>query len=404
MNDIQAAVSALGPGPLREEGLRKHVDPLFSRVLRQAGGRIYLANHSLGRPLDRTAADVREGLSAWYADLDAAWAPWRSEMLAFRSRVASLIGAPGPHCIVPKASAGQGLRAVLNRHDRPIRVIATGNEFDSIDFILKTYAARGRISVEWVKPHGGRHYRADDFAPALRTGAELLVVSMVLFDTGQLVTDLDAIVAMARARGIEVLTDLYHAAGAAPVDVQALDVDFAIGGGYKYLRGGPGAAWLYVHPRRLDEPPRTLDTGWFASADPFAFERSEAPSFARGADGWLESTPAILPFYQARAGLEFALAMGVERLREYSSMQQRFLIDRLEEQGVAAFAPDEPRGAFIVIAAPKAAAVAAGLLDEGVVADARGDLLRLCPDVLNSASELAEAVARVARVLGSHHI
>jgi kynureninase len=399
MNDIQAAVSALGPGPLKEEGLRKHVDPLFSRVLREAGGRVYLANHSLGRPLDRTAADVAEGLSPWYADLDEAWRAWRAEMLAFRTRVATLIGAPGPHCIVPKASAGQGLRAVLNRHDRPIRVIATGNEFHSIDHILEAYAARGRIRIERVKPRVGRRYRAEDFAPALRAGAELLVVSMVFFDTGQLMTDLGAIVAMARARGIEVLTDLYHAAGAAPVDVQAVDADFAIGGGYKYLRGGPGAAWLYVHPRHLDEAPRTLDTGWFAAADPFAFERAEGPSFARGADGWLESTPAVLPFYQARAGLEFALGVGVERLREYSSMQQRFLIDRLEEHGVAALAADEPRGAFIAIATAKAAAVAAGLLDEGVVADARGDLLRLCPDVLNSASELVEAASKAARVL-----
>ena len=68
---IEAAVAALPPGPLHEAGLRTHLTPLF---MRQAiPGRIYLANHSLGRPLDATDDDVREGLAAWYAELGGAW-------------------------------------------------------------------------------------------------------------------------------------------------------------------------------------------------------------------------------------------------------------------------------------------------------------------------------------------
>ena len=247
MNSVETAVAALGPGPLREEGLRRHIDSLFSRVLREAGGRIYLANHSLGRPLDRMADDVQEGLAFWYADLDGAWAAWRAELARFRSRAAALIHAPDLQCIVPKASAGQGLRAVLNSYDRPLRVIATRSEFSSIDFILKAYAARDRIRVDWVKPREDRRYHIDDFAATLRGGGDLLVASMVFFDTGQLLTEIDVISAVAKAHGVRVLVDLYHAAGALPVDVMAMDIDFAIGGGYKYLRGGPGAAWLYVH-------------------------------------------------------------------------------------------------------------------------------------------------------------
>jgi hypothetical protein len=141
--------------------------------LREAGGHIYLANHSLGRPLDRTSADVEDGLSFWYRDLDRAWADWQAEMVLFRARVATLINAPGAHCIVPKASAGQGLRAVLNCHDAPLRVIATANEFNSIDLILKAYAARGRIKINWIRSRADRRYRADDLATALHAGADL---------------------------------------------------------------------------------------------------------------------------------------------------------------------------------------------------------------------------------------
>ncbi|MCI0734887.1 MAG: aminotransferase class V-fold PLP-dependent enzyme [Beijerinckiaceae bacterium] len=401
MSGIKAAVAALGPGDLQEAGLRRHIDPLFSRVLRETSGRIYLANHSLGRPLDRTAADVEKGLALWYRSLDEAWVNWLEEMVQFRSLVASLIHAPGAQCIVPKTSAGQGLRAVLNRHDSPLRVIATRSEFNSIDVILKAYAARGRNKVNWISPSADRRYMIGDFTEALRGGADLCVLSLVFFDTGQLLAEIGAIIGAAKVNGVPVLLDVYHAAGALPVDIEALDVDFAIGGSYKYLRGGPGAAWLYVHPRHLDGPLRTLDTGWFATAEPFAFERPELPSFAREAEGWLESTPAVLPFYQARAGLEFTLAIGVERLRAYSLKQQAYLAELLAEYGIAIFDPGMPRGAFIAIPAPGAETAAAKLSEAGVTTDAREGFLRLCPDILNSSRELQEAARRTANVLKS---
>jgi hypothetical protein len=211
--------------------------------LREAGGHIYLANHSLGRPLDRTSADVEDGLSFWYRDLDRAWADWQAEMVLFRARVATLINAPGAHCIVPKASAGQGLRAVLNCHDAPLRVIATANEFNSIDLILKAYAARGRIKINWIRSRADRRYRADDLATALHAGADLLVASMVFFDTGQLLTEIDAIARAAKAYGVGVLVDLYHATGALPVDVQALDIDFAIGARWPISDAQNPASW-----------------------------------------------------------------------------------------------------------------------------------------------------------------
>ncbi|MGA8172788.1 MAG: aminotransferase class V-fold PLP-dependent enzyme [Methylocystis sp.] len=399
MTDIERVIAALGPGALCEEALRRVIDPLFSRVLRWSQETIYLANHSLGRPLDRTIADVQEGLGFWYAELDDAWTHWSAEMLAFRTRVATLIHAPGPGCIIPKASAGQGLRAVLNRHDRQIRVVATRSEFDSIDLILKAYAERGRIVVDWVTPSEGSRYRFEDFAPALAAGADLLVVSMVFFDTGQLLSDLDAILDTARSHEAQILLDLYHVAGALPVDVQALDVDFAIGGSYKYLRGGPGAAWLFAHPRRLDGRERSLDVGWFALNDSLAFDRRERPNFAGGADGWLDATPAVLPFYQARAGLEFTLAVGVERLRAYSKIQQALLTDCLAEQGVSTLDADRPHGAFLTVKAPRSKELVARLREHGVVADARGDLLRLCPDIINSSDELIEASKRIGREL-----
>lgn len=154
--EIRAAVQRLGSGRLTEQALHRHVHPLFSRVLHREPAEIYLANHSLGRPLDRMALDVQEAIGAWYEELDESWDLWWEQMQHFRQDVANLIHAPRADCIVPRASAGQGLRAVLNACDDRIIVLTSQDEFDSIDFILKVYANRGRIALT---SDGGRHPR-----------------------------------------------------------------------------------------------------------------------------------------------------------------------------------------------------------------------------------------------------
>ena len=146
---MDEAVAQLGPGPLTEESVEQHIAPLFSRVL--DSDRIYLANHSLGRPLDAMAEDVREAISLCETRLGDAWDTWLTEQENFRARVAQLIHAPRVDCIVPKTSAGQGLRAVLNALPGTPRVLSTRGEFDSIDLLLKQYASLGRIEISWVE-------------------------------------------------------------------------------------------------------------------------------------------------------------------------------------------------------------------------------------------------------------
>ena len=397
---IETAVAMLGWGPLDEERLGACVAPLFSRVLAAGRGRIYLANHSLGRPLDAMEDDVREGLAAWYARMGDAWKLWRAEMDAHRARLAALLGAERPDCVVPKTSAGQGLRAVLNAFDKVPRVIATRGEFDSLDVILREYARRGRIALTMVEPREEGEFAAADITAAIAPATDLVVVSQVMFQTGQRLPAIDAIVTRAHAVGARVLLDVYHSLGVLPVDVAALGVDFTVGGSYKYLRGGPGACFLAIAPRHLDAGFATLDVGWFAKASPFDYERPDPPRFAPGGDAWLESTPAILPIFQARAGQLFTRAIGVERLRAYSLALQRRLVALLGGRGITARGGTEDRGAFVVVRDASARAWSAALEARGIVTDARGEWLRFCPDVLTTDAELqaaADVLGEVAR-------
>ena len=334
-----------GAEALDEPRIAQKIRPLFSRAL--APGRpIYLANHSLGRAPDRMAQDVERALDAWYRDMGEAWDEWLAAREKFRALTARLVGALTADSIVPKTSAGQGLRAVLNAHEGRIRVVTTDAEFDSLDFILRVYRDRGRIELATVPA------RAEALIGALRP----------------------------------------------KTDLAALGTDFAIGGSYKYTRGGPGACWLYVRP--VHQALRTLDTGWFAKENPFGYERPEPPRFGPGGDAWLESTPPALAPVQALAGLEFTLSAGVERLRAFHLVQKLRFAALLADRGIRVDGAGADFGAFLTCAHPQASRLAGELARRGVKTDARGDRLRLCADLLNTDGELATASELLGTLLG----
>jgi kynureninase len=395
---LQRAVAKLGGGPLQEHSIERYIAPLFSRVL--SSNVSYLANHSLGRPLDAMADVIAEATALWYSKLGDAWDAWLEEQQAFRTRIARLIGATRVDCVIPKTSAGQGLRTVLNAlHGKP-RVITTRGEFDSIDVILKQYAALDRIELRWVEPDTEGDFSVGPLIDAVNDGADLVVVSQVMFMTGQIVQGLDALAEVCHQRGTRLLVDSYHAVGVVPVDVVQLGADFVIGGSYKYLRGGPGACFLYVAPEVLEGGLRPLDIGWFANADTFAYQRPESPVLKPGGDAFLESTPPVLTWYQARSGQEFTLAMGIDRLRAYSLKQLVALRRYLADAGVdTVTGGDEGHGAFLTIRLADAMEFPGRLEREGIICDARGEGLRLCPDCLTREEELRRAAATLGKML-----
>lgn len=411
---IDAAARAMGSGPLTETGLREHVFPLFSRVL--ARKELYLANHSLGRPLDQTEEDLREFASLWMERMDDAWEVWLSEMNAWRAGIARLIGLSRGDAVVPKVAAGQGLRAVLNAlpadgSSRPLKIVATRGEFDALDFVLKMYEDKGRARITWIEGRkaetgsaaGLPVLDAAEISRAIQPGTDLVVVSQVYYSTGQVLEGIDGVITAAKRAGALSLVDMYHAAGVVPGRFDELSADFAVGGSYKYTRGGPGAGWLAIHPRHLSSGEaqpvlRTLDTGWFAKKDTFGFQRPDKPLLTAGGDAWLENTPAPVLAYQARAGLRLALAVGVDRLRAYSVEQQAFLKVELEKRGVPVRHP-EPHGAFLLVPSADAAGTVKKLKARGVNTDSRLGHVRICPDLLNTREEMARGAEMIAECL-----
>jgi kynureninase len=196
-----------------------------------------------------------------------------------------------------------------------------------------------------------------------------------------------------------VILDCYQSAGIIPLDVTALDVDFAVGGSVKWLCGGPGNGWLYVRPDLAGRLQPTY-TGWQAHARPFAFE--EEMEYTTGAARFLTGTPNPAAHYAATAGYDLVEEVGIARVRENSLRQTQLLIDLAEAAGFDVRSPRDParRGGTVTVDVPEAAAVYAELEDRGILCDFRpGAGIRIGPHFYNTDDELRFAVAQTAEIV-----
>lgn len=393
---------------MNEQTVVDQVRPLFKKSLEASDDRIYLANHSLGRPPDTVGDSLNEFYKTWQSKLDESWdgSHWMGEVSAYRRLIAALTDAPNPGNVIPKTSAGQGLRAILNASPNPMRVVSTTGEFDSIDFILRSYERSGRISLCTVEPTshttGIPLFQESDIIAAIDQETDLVVVSMVFFTTGQVLKGLPEIVRKAKDCGAKVVVDGYHAVGVLPVSFNDLGCDFMIGGCYKYLRGGPGACYLIVADEWLDTDTfRTLDTGWFAKLDPFSYHRPASLPRADGGDSWMESTPPIATFYQANPGLRFTASLDISGLRNFVQNRQSHLVEALSAAGLEPVVPADPDsfGAFVVVPHALADLLTTRLAKEKVTVDSRGGLVRFGPDLLTTKADIQETGRRCASIL-----
>ncbi len=226
----------------------------------------------------------------------------------------------------------------------------------------------------------------------------LVPISHVLFKDSE-IQDVEPIVRRAHEVGAYVILDCYQSAGIVPLDVTALDVDFAVGGSVKWLCGGPGNGWLYVRPD-LAERLNPTYTGWQAHESPFAFE--ETMRYAAGAVRFLTGTPNPAAHSAGTAGYDLIEEIGVARIREQSLRQTQLLIELADGAGFEVHSTRDPtrRGGAVIVDVPEAAAVYAELEERGVLCDYRpGAGIRIGPHFFTIDDELRFAIAQIAEIL-----
>jgi kynureninase len=277
------------------------------------------------------------------------------------------------------------------------------------NFPTDLYVAQGLADL-LGQEHVLKLVDAEDIASAMDERTAVVLLTHVDFRSGAM-HDLQSITRRAHDAGALTVWDLAHSAGAVPVALDEADADFAVGCGYKYLNGGPGApAFVFVAERHLaalaDDPFAQPLAGWLGHQAPFAFDSAYAP--APSIDRFGVGTPSILALAALDVGVDAVLAAGVNALRAKSVELTRLFIDLVEERcapyGVELASPRDAgqRGSQVCFRHPAAFPVMQALIARGVIGDFRApDILRFgfAPlyvrhaDVWDAAEALAQVLA-----------
>jgi kynureninase len=349
-------------------------------------GMIYLDGNSLGVMPKVTPARVAQVVQQeWQVDLIKSWntAGWMQLAGRIGDKIARLVGA-GPGELVVADSTSVNLFKVLSaalriqREDAPMRrvILSERSNFPTDLYIAESLAHEHGLTLALVEP--------EDLTARLRDDVAVLLLTQVNYRTG-LLHDMAALTAAAHAAGALTVWDLAHSAGAIPVDLRGAQADFAIGCGYKYLNGGPGApAFVWVNPRHVERFWQPL-AGWLGHAAPFEFTPEYHP--AAGIGRYVCGTPPILSLAALECGVDTVLAAeplgGMVALREKSVALTRLFAELVQARcgghGLQVVSPtvDALRGSQVCLARDEGAyAIVQALIHRGVIGDFRA------PDVL----------------------
>lgn len=359
-------------------------------------GVIYLDGNSLGAMPKAARERVRRELDeSWGRELIRAWntAGWIDMPARIGDRIARLIGAPAGSVVAADSTSINLYKALMAalRPAEPRKAILS----DSGNFPTDLYIAEGVIGT-LDRGHALRVVAPEDVEAAMDETVAVMMLTEVDYRTGRL-HDMAALTAKAKALGIVTIWDLAHSAGALPVDLASVGADFAVGCGYKYLNGGPGApAFIYVRPG-LQAGVAPVLSGWMGHAAPFEFDLHYRPALS--IDRLRAGTPAVL----SMAALEAALTVwdGVEiaavraRSIELSQSFIRSVEAQCPELTLASPRDPEKRGSQVSFRFPEGYAAMQALIAGGVIGDFRApDVMRFGFTPLYLSPADVEAAAR----------
>ena len=348
-------------------------------------GVVYLDGNSLGALPKRAAARVQATIEhEWGEGLIRSWntAGWIELARSVGDGIATLIGAgPGEVSVGDSTSVNLfkvlSAAAALQKADAPARTVLLSerSNFPTDLYIAESVAAAAGLTLRLVDAAVlGEHLNHD---------LAVLMLTHVNYRSGRM-HDMAALTRAAHGGGALAVWDLAHSAGAVPVDLRGAGADFAVGCGYKYLNGGPGApAFVWVHPKhtaRMDrEGLRQPLSGWLGHAAPFDFMPIYRP--AAGIGRFVCGTPPIVAMKALQCGVEIFCEAGahggIAALRAKSVALTDFFIERVESacagHGLELATPRDPavRGSQVSFAHGDGYAIMQALIERGVIGDFR---------------------------------
>ena len=365
-------------------------------------GIIYLDGNSLGAlPVGAPEALAQTAERQWGEDLIASWNKhgWIDWPTRIAAKLAPIVGAKPAELLIADSTSVCLFKllaaAARSRPDRKT-ILTQRRNFPTDLYVAQGLADMLGLTLKAAEPH--------EIIGAIDKNTAAVTLTHVDYRSASFY-DMQAVNDAARAAGALVVWDLSHSAGAMQLDLNGTGSELAVGCGYKYLNGGPGApAFLYVAERLQDELRSPLQ-GWMGHADPFAFIDEYRP--AEGILKFLTGTPSILALAALDAGLATFDGVAMKDIEGKSRALSQLFIDEVEARcgpDARLASPRDPaqRGSHVVFAHPSGYAVMQALISRGVVGDFRApDLMRFgfaplynsFADVLRAAEILAEVLS-----------
>ena len=356
----------------------------------------YLINHSLGAMPAKVEERVVEYARTWRErGIRALGEGWWEMPMTVGDQIGRIVGAPAGSTVMHQNVAiAEAVVLSCFRPEPPRnRVVYERGNFPSVRYLFQ---AQPDLEVVVCEDD-------DEIVEAIDERTLLVPITHVLFKSGE-IQDAERIVRRAHELGAHVILDAYQSTGIVPLDVTALELDFAVGGSVKWLCGGPGNGWLYVRPDLAERLEPTY-TGWQAHEAPFGFE--EEMRYAAGAARFLTGTPNVPALYAATPGYDLIEQIGVDRIRENSLRQTDLLIQLADNAGFEIRSPREPgrRGGTVTVDVPDFPAVHAELAERQILCDFRpGAGIRIGPHYFSSDDELRHVIDQIVEIVrtGAH--
>jgi kynureninase len=364
---------------------------------------IYLDGNSLGAlPAAAPAAVAETSQRQWGEDLIASWnkhgwIDWPSRIAA---KLASIVGAKPNELLIADSTSvslfkllAAAVRARRNRRS----IVTQRRNFPTDLYVAQGLADMFGLALKTVEP--------DEIIRTLDDDTAVVTLTHVDYRSAA-IHDMAAINEAAHAAGALTVWDLSHSAGAIEVELTGSNCDLAVGCGYKYLNGGPGApAFIYVAERLQGELTNPLQ-GWMGHAEPFAFVDDYRP--VAGIARFQTGTPPILGLAALEAGLDTFGGIAMREVAAKSRSLTRLFIDEVEarcgsEVRLASPRDTSARGSHVVFAHPAGYAVVQALIARGVIGDFRApDLMRFgFAPLYNTHAEMVRAAEILDDVLAT---
>lgn len=355
--------------------------PIFSHTT-------YLNSCSLGPPSDRVHAALQEYAEDWSTyGAPAWWLRWLPKLEAAKERFARLLGAEVDEVTISH-SVSSALSSVASTFDyrRRSQVICADLDFPTIPYQWLAKRREG-VTVRFASSPDHITVPAQAYADLVSHDTAAIATSHVFYATGA-IQPIRRLADIAHDAGARIIVDGYHAVGAIPVDVKALDVDFYVGGTLKWLLGGPGLTFIYVRRELIPHLDPTI-SGWFASADQFAFD-AEQLEWPDTADRLELGTPALATAYAGVAGMDMILEAGPDRIAPRIRSLTERVISRAQRAGYGISSPldGQARAGIVMLRVQQPQETVAALGRRGFTVDYRPGLVRVSPHFYNTEDDV----------------